>query len=261
MEIEDTPINDIEPTEPQVSVWDGYGAEISEEYKPLTEKYSGGINDVLKALKNSQDVISRKALVAPDENATPEAIEAWHKHIGRPDSVDDYEYEVAEDIKPIVDEGYMGEAKKLAHDLGLTQKQFQKLVDFRFDEYRRSQELLRDMAVQNCENSRIVLEKEWGEDKDAFVEEIHSTLKESEVYEEFSRVGLLNSANAMKFLHSLVGGMREGSVPSKNQMSTIEGQLKALYNSDAYNNLGHPDHVATMKRIGQLNEMKVRGRR
>lgn len=248
------PVNPVEPS----SAWDNYGVEIPVEYKPLTDKYSGGIVDALKALKNAQSVIGQKGLSMPADDASDADWDAWHKHCGRPDDVSGYEVNIPDDIASSVDEDYIEKAKELAHKIGLTPKQLQAMADFRFQEFTNTQEALRDYALRSSEEANIALGKEWGEDKDSFVNEIHEVLKEQKIYDKFARSGLLNDADGMKFLHALVGGMNEGGVPSKTQIATVDSQLKALYSSESYLNTGHKDHMETMKRIAELNKIKAR---
>lgn len=65
-----------------------------------------------KLINGSTDVVA-----VPGPDATPEAWDAFHKHMGRPDTVDGYDLKFGEDVQ--VDDNMLAFGKSMFHKLGL----------------------------------------------------------------------------------------------------------------------------------------------
>ena len=211
-------------------------------------------NDLAKSYNELSKKLGQKNPLPPTATSTAEEREAWFKLVGRPDKIEDYDFDIDEDVKPYLDQEYFNAVKKRAfEDLGLTKKQFEDIVKIRFDEHRSAEEFTRKQILAKTESTKIALQKEWGEDYEPYIKEIGDIAKENNVYEVLSQTGLLNDESFLKFMHSCAGNMNEGGTPSKMDTANMQTQLDAITSSDAYKNTGHKDHKETMKRVFELN--------
>lgn len=84
--------------------------------------------NAIKQLVNAQKAIGRNRVAIPGDKSTPEEVDAFYAAIGRPKVADDYKVEVVDDLKEMFSEEQLAQSKKLAHSIGLTQKQYEAIV-------------------------------------------------------------------------------------------------------------------------------------
>jgi len=102
---------------------------------PIFEKYSSQY-EANKALVKAQELIGKKGIIPPDENASKEDWDNFYKELGRPEKAEDYtlpEVEGLPEDLPI-DETLQNDFKTWAHEAGLTQKQ----VNFIYEKYQQA---------------------------------------------------------------------------------------------------------------------------
>lgn len=92
---------------------------------------------------------------APDET-NPESMEAFYRQLGRPDKPEDYKVEVPEGFQ--VDTDSYSEFTKLAHSLGLNNKQVEAIAKFDLERSMRAM----DQTTNLRETAEETLKKNWG---------------------------------------------------------------------------------------------------
>lgn len=84
----------------------------------------------LKMLGSLQGMIGKKGVIVPGEASPDSEWDNFHRELGRPDTKDLYEMKAPDDLKEVYDEGLMAEARDIFFELGLNQKQVDRLREF-----------------------------------------------------------------------------------------------------------------------------------
>lgn len=192
---------------------------------------------------------------AADQTTEPQA----------PPSPDDYEYTPPEGFE--VDEALLGEVKKAAAALGLSQDQFKELADaYNRAAMQRAQELQREL---NRDPDEVIAElrNEWGEATDQRLSELQSLAEAAfpdEVHDYLEASGLATNPAFIKGLWSMVEAARRGSRPvpkgpaagmSREQAAAeLDRMLKDGDWRAALLDPGHPKHQEALERRARLYE-------
>jgi hypothetical protein len=121
------------------------------------------IPGLAKQFVHAQKMIGRNKIVIPGEHATPSEIEAFHRALGAPESADDYQVNAPDEIKQHFDENLLGQAKKMAHSIGLNQKAFDALVSFRTAEIEAGERAAQEMEQRQFEEAEKLIVEQAGE--------------------------------------------------------------------------------------------------
>lgn len=126
------------------------------------------VDSVAKSWIEAQTVISKKGVILPAENATPEELGKFYNSLGRPEKAEGYEL-----AKPELPEGMTYNEERAtafrtkAHELGLTQKQMQGLHDawneLEKGEYEKQVQAVNDLTAKVTADFK----KKWGNDYDS----------------------------------------------------------------------------------------------
>lgn len=84
----------------------------------------------LKMLGSLQGMIGKKGVIIPGEASPPTEWDNFYRELGRPDTKDQYQMKVADDLTEVYDENLIAEARGIFHELGLNQKQVDRLSEF-----------------------------------------------------------------------------------------------------------------------------------
>lgn len=98
---------------------------------------------------------------APDEDSK-EAMDAHYKRMGRPDKAEDYDDKITAEHIPAglsFDRDMLNTFKKTAHDLGLTRKQAEGVLNFELDRYGTMQE----QQTLSLDQAKETLRGKWGQ--------------------------------------------------------------------------------------------------
>ena len=133
-------------------------------------KFSDGftsIEDLAKYGLSSRQKLG-KALVIPGDDADEKEVAAYRKQMGVPESADGYKYALPNDLPEAVTEAITPDALKadleMAHELGFSQAQVEKMMGFRVDQLVAASEALDTSLERAREQSVETLRKEWGDD-------------------------------------------------------------------------------------------------
>ena len=81
-------------------------------------------------LGNLQSMIGKKGVIVPGEASPPSEWDNFHRQMGRPDTKDQYQMKVPEDLAQYYDENLVAEARNLFFEEGYDQKKVDKLWEF-----------------------------------------------------------------------------------------------------------------------------------
>ena len=84
----------------------------------------------LKMLGSLQGMIGKRGVIVPGEASPESEWDNFHRELGRPDTKDLYEIKAPEDLAKVYDEGLVAEARDIFFELGLNQKQVDRLREF-----------------------------------------------------------------------------------------------------------------------------------
>lgn len=123
--------------EPQTFIKDGkFQPGWKEHYLPeemQSNKVFDTFDDVaggLKMLGSVQSMIGKKGVIIPGEASPPTEWDNFHRELGRPDTKDQYQMKVAEELTEVYDENLIAKARDIFFGLGFNQKQVDALWSF-----------------------------------------------------------------------------------------------------------------------------------
>jgi hypothetical protein len=128
-----------------------------ESLKPFTS-----VAGLAKAYRDTKKLIGGDRIPVPTEKSPPEVWDAWHAAGGRPKTADDYQVDIPEDLGDIFTKERLAEARKLAHELGVSQKQFDGYMKFemaRTAKFMQDEEAAEEAAKLAAND---ILKKEFG---------------------------------------------------------------------------------------------------
>jgi hypothetical protein len=84
----------------------------------------------LKMLGSLQNMIGKKGVIVPGEASPETEWDNFHREMGRPDTKDQFQMKVADDLTEIYDENLIAEARDMFFELGFDQKKVDRLWEF-----------------------------------------------------------------------------------------------------------------------------------
>lgn len=124
----------------------------------------------IKQLVHAQKAIGKNKVVIPGDKSSPEELDAFYTAAGRPKTADDYKVEVPEDLADLFGGERLAKTKKLAHSLGISQKQFEAFMKADMES---AMELLKQTEAEDSQrkaDAEMALKKKFGA---AFEERLH----------------------------------------------------------------------------------------
>lgn len=227
----------------------------------LCEKFSS-LSALSKSYKHLESMIGKKGFTPPDDNATPEQVDAFYSRMGRPEKPETYAFDKPQDWPEELpwDNGRLDAFKSAAHKAGLSQKQFGTLVEWA-NTYERAQ--VSNWSVQN--------ERAQGEAMEilrADPEIGGSALSKNialarSVAEQFGGAELVNdprfgdNPDAIRMLARIGMSMSEDTFAGNDiarPSGDARGRIDAILNdkSDPYWNARHPQHETRVQEVSRL---------
>lgn len=182
------------------------------------------IGGLAKSLIHAQSRLGN-AVVIPDSDATPEALNSFYSRLGRPETPDGYEISPAEGSTVKADDPWLGEFKKKAFDLGLTKSQTAALAQELITQTDNSFAEATQAAKQAQEETMAALAKDWGgktEERTKLAQQLVAKYGGEELQQLLTDSGLANDARLVKFAYNLAAKLQEDNVPGKGSGFTAE---------------------------------------
>ena len=257
---QDQPITENQPVENgQPESWIGTDGKFNlenapEEFKGVLEsKKWGDVGDVLKSYTNLEKLKGtppEKVLTIPDSDDPEEWSKVYDK-LGRPESPDKYEFKAPEGM-PEVDDALLGDFKKFAHDKGLSDRQFQDLVNYQLELANQYQQETQAQIEASKESLRgqFKTEDEYNE----YTKTAMDTAEKIGLWDVIEKNGLQYDPDAIKALNSLSKSLSEDSIPNAPQNTEVsrEQRIEEIKQSDAFKQRLHPKHQETMAEYHRL---------
>ena len=147
-------------------------------------------NEVGQYIKELQSFAGKKGDI-PKEDASEEEWNAFYQKLGRPDSIEGYDFTlndefvdiIGEDSKPFFEETIEG-FKQKAFEMGASAEQAEGLVDWYLDIVAKDIETSNDSVKENLESMEAELKKEWGDSYNGMMNGIEVMLKANGMPEE-----------------------------------------------------------------------------
>lgn len=224
IKIEDTPV------EEKVSESGEFA--VPEKYKDAKwAKNIGSTEDMFNQMENLQRMLGGEKIALPKDDADVEQWDKIYEVMGRPDKVDGYkmpEVELPEglEVKPEEFDGF----SKVAHELGLGQKQYEGIlkhyIDTQKDSYQTSAE---QIAAESAESQRA-LQAEWGDSMGSRINQATALVKQmgsDELLSKISQSGLGRDAEFIKLMATVSDAFMEDNPRSEGRSLVLTGTDKA----------------------------------
>lgn len=133
----------------------------------------------LKMLGSLQNMIGKKGLIVPGEASPPSEWDIFHRGLGRPDTKDQYQMKVPDDLNEIYDENLVAKARDIFFGLGFNQKQVDALWAFEEERTRgglKAQNEVDATARLEMENT---LKEKWGQDYEVRLQRTNRIIAEN----------------------------------------------------------------------------------
>ena len=236
---------------------------------PSIQKFKGKqTSDLARAHNELSKLLGQPKILMPKSDTDTEGWNQLWDKIGRPKTAEEYSfkqnYKIPDNIKNLVKDEKLNEFKKFAHERGLTNKQFQELVEWHFNE---TSSQVNDFIAQqktSFDESMNKLRTEWGarfNDKLSKAQMIFNNFIDPQDREFFNLHG--NNPAVVRTLSKMAEAISEDSIksgaPATFTMSKAEAQSEydSLMKdfSSPYWNEKHPDHRNTRDRVRKLAEV------
>jgi len=205
-----------------------------------------------------QSVPGVTRLPNPEDKAS---MDQFYNSLGRPESADKYNLKFAEGM--VVDEAAVSNFKQIAHSIGLTNEQANKLAEFEAARYKAYEENI----INSRSEAENLLKSEWGNDYTARLQGAKEVInqyksKYPEAIEELVQGPAGNNPAFLSMLSELYGAMKESGslVPTEQSVSygmtpaEAKAQIQEVMNnrSHAYHRDGDPGHAAAVEKMAKL---------
>jgi hypothetical protein len=227
------------------------------DYAGTLGKYPN-VAELLRGHGNAQKLIGQRVapgVKVPGPDAKPEEIAAYRKAIGVPDDVTGYGLKKPDALPEGVEwnEEEVGKFGALAHELGLTPAQAQKLVAFDTERMGKMNAGGKAKLDAFIAGERDALKKEWGEN---YQNNVGKALKAAELLGlDVNDAEIGNSAKMIKALHSAASLIQEDKFVASNKVGL--GLTGADQAEDIRRNPANPWHAAYHNKEGKERQQQA----
>lgn len=225
---------------------------------PQLEKFTT-IEGLAKSYINAEAMIGKDKIVMPTTD--DEYMDVYDK-LGRPESIDSYEFTAPEDMPENFqrDENMEAGFKQKAHELGLNNKQFSGFMDWFYDYMKESGNTALSEMQSAHEDGLAKLKQEWGQNTEGNLAMVNRAIEDLAGDELAIKIGntLGNDPDFAKFMHGLITKSGEaadyisGNGQSGDTPDMIKSQISDAMASTAYQNAGDPGHSAAVRKVQNL---------
>lgn len=184
--------------------------------------------------------------------------EAWanvYKQLGRPE--DHTGYELKYDGEVELSDELTGQFKQFAHGLGLSQNQFDKIVNFQLDAVGAQGEALTAQQTADRETNISAMKTKWGQEYEATNQRIDSMADKLGVLQFLKDQGIDKEPEIVNMLLTIANSDREDSITPGGRPAPTKSapdRLREIMASDAFKNKFHRDHKTIMVEYMGLNQ-------
>lgn len=194
-----------------------------------------------------------KGIEMPDENAGPEAWDAFYSKTGRPESVDKYsEYQqniTVDDAGNEVghfefDPDGLAMAKQKFFDNGMSDKQVQSAMQVYADITTQREQQVFQQVEKEAQHTEATLRQAYGPEFEAKMKSFNAVAESLGIRDDLVAMGLGNNLNAIRMLDTLTDKIGESKITGDVMPSAggYDAQLTAIKNSPGFRDKGHPNY-------------------
>jgi len=262
----DTNVN-TPPTPPtQTMLKDVYISDDNRNDPTIKNMVDGSVDDMATMLRNSQKMIGGDKIAIPSKDATDQEWTDVYKKLGRPDTVEDYNFKYIEELpEQYHDQELLGKFADLAFKNGYSAKQANAAFQFH-QEVAASEVARRDQVTQETlDAGREALQKEWGNAFDDKCRLANSVLRNTKGGDEFRQAlkekDLGNDPRILRFLADAVGpnigedrliGLDSGARNRSNTPEAADAKMTELRSHAAFADKYHPEHPTIKAQYQEL---------
>lgn len=227
------------------------------------------VGTLAKNYVNQQELIGRKGVILPKNENDADGWNSFYKTIGRPDDISGYkspDIQVDDKVKDFVDFSNLDTFKQIAHESGLTQKQFDSIVTKYGEHQVRGIQSALDKRAEQQTMLSDALNAKWGENSEKNSQLADRVL---DTYGKDIDQSALNDLKQNPYLREIlanVGGVisDDSFVPSDGKSETsvesIDAELNQMLTDTegAFRNGMHKDHDKALKRYNELHDLKLK---
>lgn len=240
----------------------------------LKKFHQGGVKALAESYLNLEKAFQGKI---PGEKATDEERAAFWNPLGRPETPEGYTIKKPDNLPESLQwsEERLKVAAATAHQVGLTNEQFQKMVDFDTQEKINAEADKDAEKIATIAQNTATLKKKWGAGYDEHVTTASiatKTFASDALWDKMEKAGLTSDPLVIELMDAVGQGMREGrrvngdALPNLTLTPEEAGKEQTAINTDtnhplhkAYHDAKHPDHEKAVKEVARLGQLK-RGR-
>lgn len=248
--------------EPQVNTESNESSfleQFSEEYRndPNIAKHKS-VDSMAKSLINAQQMLGKKGIIKPGEDATEDQWNDYYTSIGRPAESNMYKYSPIEGAPDIPSEE-MGAYQEFAHKNGYTQEQYQNGIEFQFQLAQQAEQTLQQERAQEAAQVKSELFQEWGEyDFEPNVAAANKAAEDLGMKEVLIDNGLVNNKEVIKALYNASKSLGSSKIIGEHKVSAgnFDDQLAALKSQPGYNDKMNPERASSIQ--SQIDDLYKR---
>jgi hypothetical protein len=137
------------------------------------------VDDLAKSFISTKALVGKKGIILPAEGADEKEWGVVFDSIGRPKTPDDYKMPNVQLKNGMqMNEAEIKEFRAIAHQKGLTQKQFQDVIAYRLNKQMKDFEAAETKAVELKKSTETALRQKWGANYDERISGINKLLKQ-----------------------------------------------------------------------------------
>lgn len=175
--------------------------------------------------------------------------------LGRPDTHDKYEYEYDGDVE--ISDELTGQFKEYAHSLGLTQDQFNKIVNFQLDAVAAQSQAYTEQAETQKQENISALQLKWGANYETKIKGAKIIADSLGIYQTLETKGLASDPVIIEMLDTIASRTSEDvitPVAPSTLTKTPQERLVEIKKSESFLKRFHPDHKKIMIEFMDINQ-------
>lgn len=224
------------------------------------------LKTLAKTFVNAQRMVGKNKIAIPNEKSTEGEWNEFYKALGRPETVEDYQFKRPDELpEEFWNDDFAKAAKTLFHKIGLTKKQADALFNFNSANVMNTIKTQQQQEEMNMQQLQSELYNEWG---GAYQQKIHlgnAAIEEGTTGNQELKDKIVqkygNDPDFIRFASNLGSKFAEHKGPNFAAIPTpsdIQAQIDEAMQTDAYRNGLNPGHKAAVIKVNQLFEAKAK---
>ena len=213
------------------------------------------VRDVVnkKGFKSAEDIAKSYVEMEKTWGASKQTIDELKGKLPQvPESADQYDFKYEGNLP--LDEELMGSFKNYAHDLGLSNEQFGKIVQFQVDSVQKAMEAQEASDAQAKLDTLSQIKESKGEKWEEYLANSAKAAEGLGLNDILEKKGLSNDMEMLDVLNSLYAQMNEDTIKTSQEGGmSKQDELKSLMASESFKNGMHPEHAKAMQRFQELH--------